>query len=379
MDSPSRTNWILVFALLVAGLFSAAQFGKLTLTLPILQQVYAGGGAFVPVLISIVGMVGIALGAVAGSVVARVGMARALIGALLAGSVLSLLQASLPNIWIFAGLRMLEGVSHLAIVVAAPTLIASVSSNADRPMTMGIWAAFFGIAMAIIAALLPFLLPLGGLSAVFIAHGLGMALMALALWPLLPKGFETEARKVSYLGEHRIIYSTPRLLIPGAGFVWYTILYIALLAVLPVALGLPVWVIAALPLISIAGTLAGGLIAKRMSPSRLVTIGFVLTGFAAVLVYMFSPAIWPLFVLFTVMALIPAGSFGAIPYYNQSITDRARATGGIAQLGNVGTTLGTPIFVLTFDGNGLGAVCALITAFCVLGIAATQVLGARIK
>ncbi|PTX55757.1 putative MFS family arabinose efflux permease [Litoreibacter ponti] len=379
MDTPARTNWTLVMALLVAGLFSAAQFGKLTLTLPVLQQVYAEGGAFVPVLISIVGMVGIALGAVAGSVVARVGVTRALIGALLAGAALSLVQASLPGIWVFAGLRVLEGVSHLAIVVAAPTLIASVSSEADRPVTMGIWAAFFGIAMAIIAAALPFLLPLGGLPAVFIAHGVGMAVMAVILLPLLPKGLQVEPRPVSYLEEHRIIYSTPKLLIPGAGFVWYTMLYIALLAVLPLALGLPVWVITALPLISIAGTIAGGIIAKRMTPSRLVTIGFALTIAASGLVWVFSAQLWPLFVLFSVMALIPAGSFGAIPYFNESITDRARATGGIAQLGNVGTTLGTPIFVLVFDGAGLGAVCALIAVFCAIGIAATQTLRLRIK
>lgn len=379
METPFRTNWLLVFALLVAGLFAAAQFGKLTLTLTQLRDVYPNGGGFVPGLISIVGMVGIALGAVAGVVVARLGVARALVGALFAGAVLSLLQASLPGIAIFAVLRVLEGLSHLVIVVAAPTLIASVSTEEDRPLAMGIWAAFFGISMAIIAAGLPYLLPIGGLPAVLIVHGMGMAVIAVILMPLLPKEAPDQTRLVSYFEEHRVIYTSPQLLIPGAGFVWYTIIYIALLAVLPLAFEVSVWLLTALPLISILGTLAGGVIAKRMLPSSLVTLGFVLTIVACALVWTFAGEVWTLFVLFAVMALIPAGSFAAIPHYNHSTIDRARATGGLAQLGNVGTTLGTPILVVAYEGAGFGIVILLIAGFCTFGIVANQALRAQIK
>ena len=377
--TPHKTNWILVFALLLAGQFAAAQFGKLTLTLPVLRETYAQGGVFVPLLVSIVGVVGILLGAVAGAVVARIGIARALIWALLAGAGLSLLEASLPHISLFVVLRVAEGLSHLAIVVAAPTLMASVSTDNDRPVVMGIWASFFGISIALTAMLLPTLLSTGGLPLVFLAHGLGMLAVAALLIPILPKERIAKPVPISYLAEHRIIYSTPRLLIPGGGFVWYTVLFIALLAVLPVALNLPVWTITTLPLVSIAGTLGGGVLGRRLTPDRLVIAGFLLTIAASALVYLASPAIWPLFVLFFVMALIPAASFAAIPYFNDSATDRARATGGIAQLGNVGTTTGTPIFVLAFDQAGLGAVCLVMAGFCVFVIGCTALLRARIK
>ena len=376
---PEATQWLLVFALLLAGLFAAGQFGKLTLTLQELRALYPQGGAFVPILISIVGIVGIALGAVAGAVVAKIGVARALTVALISGGVLSLIEATLPSMPIFAGLRVLEGLSHLAIVVATPTLMASIATDKDRPVVMGIWAAFFGIAMAILAMILPGLLALGGLSAVFIFHGTGMWVIAACLFPLLPKARISTPVPVSFLAEHKIIYSMPRLLIPGAGFVWYTIIYIALLAVLPVALNLPVWAITALPLISIFGTIWGGFLAKRITPDRLVTIGFTLTGFSAVLVWAIAPAIWPLYILFFVMALIPAASFAAIPHFNASVTDRARATGGIAQQGNIGTTLGTPIFVLAFDSGGLAVVCLIILVFCGAGITCTGLLRAKIK
>ena len=374
-----KTNWVLVFALLVAGLFAAAQFGKLTLTLPVLRETYPEGGAFVPVLISIVGMVGILLGAVAGSVVARIGVARALTGALLAGGVLSLLEATLPHITLFAMLRTAEGLSHLAIVVATPTLMASIAADKDRPVVMAIWASFFGISMALTAVFLPSLLALGGLSVVFVAHGSGMLAIAVLLYPLLPKERISKPVPISYFAEHQTIYSTPRLLIAGGGFVWYTILYISLLAVLPVALNLPVWVITALPLVSIVGTLWGGFLGKRFPPDQLVIAGFVLTIGASGIVYLASPSIWPLFGLFFVMALIPAASFAAIPYFNAAPRDRARATGGIAQLGNVGTTAGTPIFVLVFDQAGLAGVCFVMALFCAIGIGCTVLLRARIK
>jgi predicted MFS family arabinose efflux permease len=233
--------------------------------------------------------------------------------------------------------------------------------------------------MAIIAAGLPYLLPLGGLPIVFVFHGVGMAAIALLLIPLLPKDLSVEARRLSYWHEHRVIYSAARLLAPGAGFVWYTLIYIALLAVLPLALGLPVWVMTGLPLISIFGTLAGGVIAKRISPAGVVTIGFLGTVASSVILWLLPGALWPLFLLFAVMALIPAGSFALIPHINRSTEDRARATGGLAQLGNVGTTLGTPIFVLAHDAIGFGAVTALIAGFCITGLVVTQGLQARIK
>jgi predicted MFS family arabinose efflux permease len=376
-----RTQWLLVVMLLVAGLFAAAQFGKLTLTLQELRATYPEGGAFVPVLVSVVGIVGIVLGAVAGSVVARFGITRTILGALLAGGVLSLMQALLPPMPVFALLRVLEGVAHLAIVVAAPSLMASISSDADRPLVMGIWASFFGISMALLAAMLPWVLAKGGLALVFAGHGVGMIVMAALLFPLLPKARISApgSAPVAFLAEHRVLYTTPRLLIPGAGFVWYTILYIALLALLPVALGLPVWVVTALPLVSIIGTLWGGVLAKRVTPDRLVAIGFALTALATALVWVLSPAIWPLFVLFFVMALIPAASFASIPYFNAEATDRARATGGLAQLGNVGTTLGTPLFVLAFDAAGLGLVWGIMLVFCAAGLLSTRALAARIK
>ncbi|MEM6409592.1 MAG: MFS transporter [Pseudomonadota bacterium] len=379
MDSGSKTNWPLVGLLLVAGLFAAAQFGKLTLTLALLQAQYPDGGVLVPLLVSIVGIVGIVLGAVAGSVVAGLGLARVVVIGLLAGGLLSLLQTMLPSLPVFAALRVAEGLSHLAIVVAVPTLMAQLSSDQDRPFVMGIWAAFFGIAMAILAAVLPGVLEVGGLPLLFACHGAGMIVTGLVLWHKLSPMPTISLPPLQFVEEHRLIYRSPRLLIPGAGFVCYTVLYIALLGVLPLARPLGPMDIAALPIISILGTILGGWVAKSVSPEQLVSAGFIATIFATGLAFALSAAVWPLYVLFLVMAFIPAGSFAAIPHFNTSASNRARATGGLAQLGNVGTSLGTPIFVLAQQKGGFALICLLTVLFCLAGLTVSRSLARRIK
>ncbi len=375
----TRTNWLLIWLLLLAGLFAAAQFGKLTLALGPLIEVYGSAAAW---LISIVGVVGILFGAVAGALVTRIGLARALLGALMLGGAVSVVQASLPDTNVLALLRVVEGFSHLAIVVACPTLMSAHSSDRDRPVVMGIWAAFFGISLALTALIMPSLLSLGGLSVVFIAHGAGLFICAGLLLPVLPKKRIAEApRKIAYLSEHKEIYGSARRLLPGGGFVFYTILYIALIAVLPGLLNLPVWAISAIPLLSLTGTFAAGFLARSIEPVWISAAGFLASA-----TLMITVAIMPngaaqiavLLTLFALMGLIPGACFASIPHYNRDLTDRARATGGIAQLGNVGTTTGTPIFVAAAQG-GIWGVTGALVVFCSLGIAVLCALWLRVK
>ncbi len=378
---PSRTNWLLITLLLCAGLFSAAQFGKFTLTLDLLGAVY---GDMAAPMISIVGIVGIAFGAVAGAMVTRIGMARALIAAILLGGALSLIEALLPPTPVMIALRVAEGVSHLAMVVAAPTLMAAHASDRDRPVVMGIWASFFGISLALTALVLPSLLALGGLQAVLIAHGVGLLAMGAALWPVLPKERLTRSEPVSYFAEHKAIYTTPNLLIAGGGFVFYTILYIALLAVLPGLLDLPLWSLSIPPMISLIGTFAAGFMARTVAPDRIAIAGFVLTIMSMTALWLTGTPItaWTLIAiatLFATMGLIPGACFAMIPHFNPELRDRARATGGIAQMGNIGTTTGTPIFVAVTNAWGLGGVTLALAVFCALGIATLAVLRAKMK
>ncbi len=117
---------------------AAAQYGKVSVVFDALPSVYPGAGAALGFVVSLVGLVGIVFGVVAGLVVARVRYRRALISALWIGAGMSAFQALLPGLPLLLASRVIEGASHLAIVVAAPTLIAQLSAPKDRGLTLSL-------------------------------------------------------------------------------------------------------------------------------------------------------------------------------------------------------------------------------------------------
>jgi MFS family permease len=368
MPQIPKTNWKLIAAIFVAGLFAAAQFGKLTLTLEVLQLTYSQARAWVPTLISVVGIVGLIFGVVAGPVIARIGMVRTLRLSLIVGAAMSLIQALLPPIEIFALTRIVEGFSHLGLVIAAPTLLASASTDKDRPFAMGIWAAFFGASLAITAFFLPKILMSGGLPLLFGLHGVGMLLIAAILTKMLPANDPQPDLTPGFFKAYRTLYTQPNLLLPGMGFVWYTGIYIALIAVLPLTTPLSASQIATIPLISIAGTIGAGVVARVIAPHHLSIAGYIASALFMMAIWFGFNSLLVLYSLFFFMGAIPTGAFAAIAHYNTATLDRARATGGITHLGNIGTTLGTPLMVLSFQFAGLSGVTTMVIICCAAGV-----------
>ncbi|WP_280322835.1 MFS transporter [Sulfitobacter faviae] len=147
----------------------------------LLPDIYPQAGAALGFLVSLVGGVGILLGVVAGLVVARVRYRRALLFALWLGAAVSAFQAFLPGFgWMLAS-RVVEGLSHLAIVVAAPTLIAQLSAVKDRGFTLTLWGTFFGVAFAVLTLFGRPLALSWGVPALFAVHAAYMAGCALVL------------------------------------------------------------------------------------------------------------------------------------------------------------------------------------------------------
>ena len=89
---------------------------------------------------------------------------------------------------------------------------------------------------------------------------------------------------------------------------------------------------------------------------------------------LFLGVVWPLIPLFFLLGMVPSASFAMIPHLNHSAPDRARATGCIAQLGNVGTTCGTPAFAVLLVAGGLPALYATLALVAACGLAVTLAL-----
>ncbi len=365
METRAKTDWRLVGLLFTVGLLAAAQFGKVSLTLAETGAVYGRGATSVAFLVSLVSIVGILFGAIAGGLVAALGGGRVLLGALVLGAALSTVEALLPPLPMMTALRVAEGFSHLALVVAAPPLMAAAASDADRPVVMSLWAMFFGVSFALSAMIFPGILAAGGLGALFLAHGVAMALMVPLLWPILPRQVR-QPFTIQPLKEHRVIYTTPRVAAPGTGFVFYTVTFIALLTFLPDAMDQP-GLAQSLPLISLGGTFAAGWIARRTAPDLIGVAGYASSIACAALMGLGQD--WAVFPLFFALGIVPGASFASIPHFNASAPDRARSSGAIAQLGNVGTASGTPIYAVLVAALGLPGLLVGIVLFGLLGIA----------
>lgn len=372
--------WI-VLALWAAGLGAAAQFGKASLSFDLLAPAWPGAGpTALGLFVSIVGVPGLILGTTAGIFVQAAGYRRVLVGALAMGAVLSALQALVPPLAVMLVLRVIEGLSHLAVVVAAPVLIAQVTPVARQGLAMSLWSSFFGVTYTLLAIFGRPLAEAAGPGALFLAHAGYMAVLALVLWQVLPRGIggaaEALPRWGAVLRQHRRIYASARVAAPAFGFFCYTITYVAVLTLLPPFLGgaLQVQLALWMPLVSIIVSLTLGVwLLGRLAAVRVVMLGFFwAAGMALGLWFVWGQAIWVLGLslgLAGALGLVQGASFAAIPQLNAAPGDRAQAAGAVAQLGNLGTTTGTPLLALILADQGAAGLVGFVIGFALLGIA----------
>ncbi len=369
---------VLVFLLWCAGLGAAAQFGKISVLFEDLRSLYGGQGeAGLGLVVSVVGIVGLIFGTTAGLIVARIGPKRAIVAAMALGAAVSAIEATLPGWPLMILARAAEGVSHLTIVVVGPTMIAGLAPEAKRPFAMTLWSSFFGVTYAILALIAGPVLDWGGIPGLFLGHAAWMAGLAVVLAVALPSDPPREPAPLgNILAQHVQIYVSPRLAAPAMGFCFYTFLYVACLTLLPPQTPLAERALMAsgMPLISIAVSLTLGVrLLQRMSAVRLVQWGYLaaIPGFVILWlgwgqgVPMLVGGFW----LSAALGIVQGASFASIPELNSSADDRARAAGAVAQLGNLGTTTGTPLLAAVLSGSGPGAMALIAVAFCGLGVA----------
>ena len=346
--SQPRSDWFLILLVFVIGLNAAAQVIKISLTLHPLSIEFNRSLPEISILVSLVGLISILFGLVTGNIVAAFGARRVMLIALLIGAFTSLLEALLPQFLLMSILRLIEGFSHLALVVAAPAMLARVANDRDRPIAMALWATFFGMAFAIGTVIVPKLLAWGGLQLLFASHGFFLLILTVLLAWRAPYS-KKMSLNLKFLSTHFTTYSTPELCTPGLGFVFYTFIYVAFLTFLPDVVSHQSWQFW-LPLLSLTATLLAGWLARFLNVLTISLTGFsmIVAGGFAVLAN-FELAIW---IMFIGLGLVPAAQFAMIPVLNVSEADRAIASGAIAQMGNIGTASGTPVFAILMVWGG---------------------------
>lgn len=352
-------SWPLILALWGAGLGAAMQYAKISVIYDLLGGIYPDGGVALGWLVSVVGGIGIVLGVVAAMLVARVRYRRALLGALWLGAAVSVGQALLPPLPAMLALRLVEGISHLAIVVAAPTLIAQIATDRQRGLALTLWGTFFGVAFALMAwGGRPFAIA-AGIPALFALHAAYMAAFALYLSPRLrtlpQEGAIPAFTLATILATHRSIYSSAQISAPAIGWLFYTFCFVSILTVLPPYLdpSVRVVIMVAMPLVSIAVSMSFGVLLLRWLPAvQVVILGFALSVLCMLWLLAAPAAPLACLALAGAMGLIQGASFAAVPQLNSTARAQTQANGAMAQMGNLGNTLGTPVMALALAGWG---------------------------
>nr|WP_315188647.1 MFS transporter [uncultured Albidiferax sp.] len=373
----TTTHWPRVLTLWLCGVAAAMQFSKVSFAFQTLQATYAATPAAMGWILSTVGMVGLVFGVTMGLCAPAIGYRRLLLVGMGLGAVLAGVQSLEPPFALLWCTRLLEGVSQLAVVVAAPTLIMQHSAPQHRAIAMGLWSTFVGVAFALTAAGGGWVLAQWQLSGLLQVHAVAMALMgAMVLW-LLPRDSATPQPwpALARLPQlHARIYSQWATALPGCCFFFYTATAIALLTFIPPYAGADrTWLAVLLPLLSIGGNfLAGWLAQSVMRPSTLVPLAFAgvaAAGLALGVCLWQGFAIAPVaLLLMALVGLAGGAAFALVPYLSDAPPVQARATGAVAQMGNLGSTLGPPVFAYAIASMGpLGLVLPLLV-FALAGL-----------
>ncbi|MDZ7603295.1 MAG: MFS transporter [Hoeflea sp.] len=366
-----RSPLFLVLALWAAGLGAAAQFAKIVVIFPELQAHYGETGAASGYLVSLISVVGMVLGLIAGIIAIQIGIRRLLLSGLWLGALISAWQSALPGFeWMLAS-RLVEGLSHLAIVVTAPTLIAELSARRHQGMALTLWGSYFGVAFAVIALAAPAVLAEFGLPGLPAIHAVYMAAIAALLTWALPAIDRSDTPPWPSPGDiarrHLAVYSSPFIAAPALGWLFYTLTYVSMLAILPSMLDptLRPFVIAAMPIAGIASSMTlGTLLLRFLSPVTVIVAGFASATLLVLVFLMAGPSPWLFIALFAALGLVQGASFAAVPELNAALPDRALANGGIAQTGNIGNALGTPVLLaVTATGAAAGLPVLLIACY----------------
>ncbi len=370
-----------------AGLGAATQFAKIAVPFSDVGLLYPDNAAVIGWLLSIISLMGAALGAISGAITARIGPNRLLLSGLVLGGALSLLQASLPIFQLMLLSRVIEGLSHLAIVVAAPTLIAQITSGRARYNSMVLWSTFFGVAFALNAWVGLPIVDRFGLPTYFAMHGGLMLLIAalIALSNLKTDMGQTEGTGwglSAFLDVHIRTYRSPFISAPAIGWFFYTLTFVSLLAILPGRLpeGQGASIAALMPLAGIVlSWLLVPLLLTVLSCVSVVNLGFVLGIATIIALFLGAPLTFGCIALFAVLGLVQGGSFAAVPELNGTTEAQALSYGAMAQMGNAGNLLGTPVLLAILLGVDEAGMFVAVAAFYSIAIIAHLLLARRRK
>ncbi|MEJ2063923.1 MAG: hypothetical protein P8X74_11720 [Reinekea sp.] len=171
------------------------------------------------------------------------------------------------------------------------------------------------------------------------------------------------------------VYKSPRTSLPGWVFMFHTSMYVALLTFVPRMApneSIMNFLFIILPVSSMSGTFLSGILSQWVlkPPSLLMFayLGILVTTVLAVMLqsygYLFAGAA---ILLLLIAGTVQGSVFTLIPYLSRHESDQAMGNGSIAQFGNLGATIGPPMFAFSIDLFAQSGLLILIGGLSIAG------------
>jgi cyanate permease len=372
------TSWGAVLALVAAGVVGAAQIGKGSAALPVLQDEFGLSSAGAAWFLSIVSAIGAVAGAVLGWLGQALGFRRQVLLGLLAIVGANLLGAAAGSAaWLLLA-RAGEGLGFVLVVLAAPSLLTDVTATAHRRLVVGAWGVYMPLGTGLATLLVPFAIAVVGWRGAWLVDAGVTACVLLAVVRWVPA---SPARRPPALGGLVRAVRSPGVMCLALAFGFYAGAYLAVVGLLPTMLvdaGLTLAaagiVTSIVSLANVPANLLGAVLQHRGVP-RWVLLAAGSVWLAATAWGVLDPGL-PLAVriasavAFTlVVGIVPSAAFSGVMAMSAGTASAGAAVGLLVQGSSIGQLLGPPLVVGVSSAVGSwvgGAATLTCLAACLL-------------
>ena len=304
--------------------------------------------------------------------------------------VTSLLGGAVESADLLLGLRFLEGIGFITVVVAIPPLVVRVAAPRDQHIALAAWSTYMpmgaGVMMLIAALVLPLALPGSSWRWVWGIAGAASGLMLLAL--LLRAAGRPELDRVAaprrpVLAEMAEVVSSGGPLAIALCFGAYSCCWFAVIGFLPTlqverlhfSAQTAAIVTAVVTMVNVGGNLVAGWLLQRRVPRVAIIVGATvpMAVCASAIFIDGVPDIARLLLagLYSaVIGVVPGCLFTAIPVHAPRPQMVGAATGLLMQVSNLGALLGPPITAALISAGGWPAAAWMTSTVLTIAAAA---------
>ncbi len=351
--SGAHSDWLRISVLVVAGVVSAMQIGKVPPALSWLRADLGIGLVGSAWILSMFSALGALFGSLAGVVADRIGSRHVTVASLLVMALASALGGSAHSAVLLLVSRAVEGSGFVVAVVAIPSLLVAAAVERDRRFVPALWGAYMPVGIAIAMAVSPLVLAAAGWRALWELNAALLAALALGVaWSnARRRGPELHVSQPGSLLRASLLRPGARLL--AVMFACYTFQFLSVLGFLPTILQehgsspKTAGTLTALAVVANAfGNLAAGwLFTRGVAPRLLICAATIAMAAAALMVFSpdYPPSVQYLgAVAFSAIGgLIPASIFTAIPRVAPAEA-RSTTMGIVVQASHIGQLVGPP-------------------------------------